>query len=333
MTNVRTIPLLSRHITSAIRFHRHYNKMTLQVKSESTSVEWRTFALVVLTYSLWWVVVANFQTLPLLMIPALLLILSFHTSLVHELIHGHPTRISWLNDLMGTPPLALIYPYAVFKDTHLRHHHNEDLTLPGIDPESFYCCPEEWRKKSEFTRALAWINMTLTGRLILNPMFSLIQMMKLCLNHLANGTLKQKLIWVVHLPAAAGILYIATVHYSVPLWIYLACAYGAHSVIGLRAFFEHRAIEDPDERIVIVDACGFFKFLFLGNNFHATHHRYPGLPWYKIEQCFRQESQVALRDNGNFYFAGYRDWLRFLFHPVASPVHPFAQGSLRTSRA
>ena len=303
------------------------------MKSESASIEWRTLTLVISTYAIWWLVVTNFEASPLLLSPALLLVLAFHTSLVHELIHGHPTRVPWLNDLMGTPPVALIYPYAVFKDTHLRHHRNEDLTLPGVDPESFYCCPEEWRKQSKFRRTLAWINMTLAGRLLLNPMFSVIEMLKLCFNHLATGTLKQKLIWLVHIPASIGVLYVTSVHYSVPVWVYLTCAYAAHSVIGLRAFFEHRAVEDPESRIVIVDACGFFKFLFLGNNFHATHHRYPNLPWYQIEERFRQESQAVLRDNGNFYFSGYRDWLRFLFRPVAPPVHPFSQASARSARS
>ncbi|MGI9316951.1 MAG: fatty acid desaturase [bacterium] len=303
------------------------------MKSETKLIEWRTLSLVIATYTAWWLVVANFNALPILTAPLLLLVLAFHTSLVHELIHGHPTNYPWLNDFMGTPPIALIYPYAVFKDTHLRHHYNQDLTLPGVDPESFYCCRDTWQKKSEFKRKLAWMNMTLAGRLILNPMFSLIQMLKLCASQLATGSLKQKLTWIIHIPACAVVLYIATVHYSVPLWIYLLCAYCAHSVIGLRAFFEHRTAEEPDERIVIVDACGFFKFMYLNNNFHATHHRYPGMPWYEIEKQFRRDSQSVLQRNGNFYYSGYRDWLHYLFRPVASPVHPFPHGINASSGA
>ncbi len=278
---------------------------------------------VVATYIVWWVVISKFSINPVLMTPVLMLLLAFHTSLVHELLHGHPTRSQWFNDLLGTPPVALIYPYAVFKDTHLRHHRNDHLTIPGVDPESFFHCSEDWNKKPKFLRIVAWINMALAGRLLLSPMFSVIQMLKLCMVQLFSGTLKQKLTWLIHIPAVIGVLYVATNYYAVPLWIYLLSAYGAHSLISLRSFFEHRTSEDPDQRIVIVRSCWFFKLLFLNNNFHATHHRYPYLPWYKIENRFNKDGGTVLKRNGNFYFSGYRDWLQFLFHPVASPVYPY----------
>ena len=330
---MRTIPLLLGRTASVITFIRNENKER-PVNSKTAPIEWRTAALVVATYAAWWLVIANFDAAPLLLTPVLLYVLTFHTSLVHELIHGHPTKFTWLNDLMGTPPIALIYPYAVFKETHLKHHFNEDLTLPGVDPESFYFHPDDWQRKTVFHRALAWVNMTLAGRLLLNPMFSVIDMVKLCLTHLSAGSIRQKLIWVIHIPAIAGVLYIATVYYAVPLWIYLLCAYIAHSVISLRSFFEHRAVGEPEQRIVIVDACGFFKFLFLNNNFHSTHHRYPHLPWYEVENRFRAERDTELQKNGNFYFSGYRDWLQFLFRPVNSPIHPlsFARSVAHESR-
>ena len=294
------------------------------MNSNTATIEWRTAVLVVATYAAWWLVIANFDSAPLLFTRVLLYVLTFHTSLVHELIHGHPTKLTWLNDLMGTPPIALIYPYAVFKETHLKHHYNEDLTLPGVDPESFYFHPDDWQHKTLLNRALAWINMTLAGRLLLNPMFSVIEMIKLCFNHLFTGSVRQKLIWFVHIPAIVVVIYIATVYYAVPLWIYLLCAYTAHSVISLRSFFEHRAVGEPEQRIVIVDACWFFKFLFLNNNFHSTHHRYPHLPWYEVENRFRAERDTELQKNGDFYFSGYRAWLQFLFRPVNSPIHPLS---------
>ena len=294
------------------------------MNSKTASIEWRTAALVVATYAAWWLVISNFDAAPPLFTPILLCVLTFHTSLVHELIHGHPTKFTWLNDLMGTPPVALIYPYAIFKETHLKHHYNEDLTLPGVDPESFYFHPNDWQHKTAFTRILAWLNMTLAGRLLFNPMLSTIEMVKLCLKHLATGSIRQKFIWLVHIPAIAVVLYIATVYYAVPPWIYLLCAYVAHSIISLRSFFEHRAVEEPEQRIVIVDACRFFKFLFLNNNFHSTHHRYPHLPWYEVEKQFRAEQEIELQKNGGFYFSGYRDWLQFLFRPVNPPIHPLS---------
>ena len=67
----------------------------------------------------------------LLLIPLVTLWLSVQ----HELLHGHPTRSLLLNKLLGYAPFAVWYPYTLYRDSHLLHHNDEDLTLPGIDPE------------------------------------------------------------------------------------------------------------------------------------------------------------------------------------------------------
>ena len=38
--------------------------------------------------------------------------------------------------VLGYAPFAVWYPYTLYRDSHLLHHNDEDLTLPGIDPES-----------------------------------------------------------------------------------------------------------------------------------------------------------------------------------------------------
>ena len=119
--------------------------------------------------------VAGWQTLGLM--PATLLLIWFTTwymSLQHELIHGHPTRLAWFNQLLGTLPLAVWYPYGVYRDSHLAHHRNHLLTHPEDDPESYYVTAESWQRFSAWQRRLIHLRNTFWGRLLLAPMMDII---------------------------------------------------------------------------------------------------------------------------------------------------------------
>lgn len=76
-----------------------------------------------------------------------------YMSLQHELIHGHPTRFARLNALFGTLPLAVWYPYGLYRDSHLAHHRHDSLTIPVDDPESYYFTEESWARFSPRTSA------------------------------------------------------------------------------------------------------------------------------------------------------------------------------------
>ena len=66
------------------------------------------------------------------------LLLTFHSSLQHEILHGHPTRSAAVNRLFGILPLSLWIPYDRYRRPHLVHHVNDRLTDPLDDPESNY---------------------------------------------------------------------------------------------------------------------------------------------------------------------------------------------------
>lgn len=92
-----------------------------------------TWLLILTIYAGWFTTLTFWQTLGLL--PATLLLIWFtawYMSLQHELIHGHPTRFAWLNQLFGTLPLAVWYPYGLYRDSHLAHHRHDSLTIPEI---------------------------------------------------------------------------------------------------------------------------------------------------------------------------------------------------------
>jgi fatty acid desaturase len=50
-------------------------------------------------------------------------------SVQHELLHGHPTRWTSLNKVLGYAPFAVWYPYTLYRDSHLLHHRDEDLVV------------------------------------------------------------------------------------------------------------------------------------------------------------------------------------------------------------
>mgnify|MGYP000361042673 CR=1 FL=1 len=94
-------------------------------------------------------------------------------SLQHELIHGHPTRLAWFNQLLGTLPLAVWYPYGVYRDSHLAHHRNHLLTHPEDDPESYYVTAESWQKIQKDLRRKMQIDVPGTGIAFIVPLSSI----------------------------------------------------------------------------------------------------------------------------------------------------------------
>jgi hypothetical protein len=105
-------------------------------------VEWPTLALLAACYALWALgttVVAAWWLPAGIVLAALMAAL--HSSLTHEVIHGHPFRNPRWNAALVWPPLVLAIPFERFRDTHLAHHMDAVLTDPYDDPESNYLDP------------------------------------------------------------------------------------------------------------------------------------------------------------------------------------------------
>ena len=83
---------------------------------------------------------------PLLLVLVAAPLVTLHSSLQHEALHGHPTRSAALNEALVFLPLGLLFPYRRFKMLHLRHHNNAALTDPYDDPESFYYAIADWQR-------------------------------------------------------------------------------------------------------------------------------------------------------------------------------------------
>lgn len=137
--------------------------------------EWPTWLLIVAVYGGWLAVMLLLRagTLSLaLATPLLILIAAWHMSLQHELLHGHPTRREWLNRLLGYPALAIWYPYTLYREAHLAHHRDDDLTVPGVDPEGNYVPRGQWAGLPRWLKALWVLRKTFLGRLVVGPPMS-----------------------------------------------------------------------------------------------------------------------------------------------------------------
>ena len=289
-----------------------------------TTGEWRTWLLIGGCYGGWLAVLIGHAALGPLWVAAAVLPVALHSSLQHELLHGHPTRHRWLNELLALPALGLFVPYRRFRDLHIAHHRDERLTDPYDDPESWYVGADDWAASGPLTRGLLALNATLLGRVVLGPALALAGFWRADARAIRRGESAVARAWALHVAALLPVLGVLAALGIHPLLYAAAVAYPAMSVLMIRSFVEHRAAEAVGERTVVVEAGRLTSLLFLNNNLHAVHHAAPSLPWYALPAAWRASRESVLEGNGGYHFPdGYlgvaRRWLLAPREPV---VHP-----------
>ena len=260
------------------------------------------------------------QTSYLFLIPCIFAV-ALHSSLTHEVLHGHPTRNALVNEATVFMAVGLFIPYRRFRDLHLKHHNDERLTDPYDDPESFYTPVSRWGETG-FRCLLLRANATLMGRLVLGPPLSLLAFWWGDLRVIYKPQILGA--WVRHAIGVVPVVLIVGAA-GVPIWLYVFCvAYPAMSVIMLRSYIEHRASEDAHQRTAVVDAHWFWCFLFLNNNYHSVHHERPSMAWYLIPRVWLAERDQVLEKNGGYLLPGYgevfRRWGVRQREPVVHPL-------------
>ncbi len=139
------------------------------------ALEWPTLAVAAAIYTGYGLLTLNYHSLPWwLVLPAGGFLLAWHGSLQHEVVHGHPTRWRWLNRALVFPSLWLRLPLEVYAETHLRHHHDQLITDPLADPESYYLSKRDWARAGPVRRAVLRFHNTSVGRLLIGPLVSLL---------------------------------------------------------------------------------------------------------------------------------------------------------------
>ncbi len=302
-------------------------RMTLSSENPALWHRWElpTWGIATLIYGSWFALTWWHTVLPVwFLIPVGAVLVCWHGHLQHEVLHGHPTRIVWLNESLVFPALGLWFPYGVYRDSHLAHHTDWHLTCPIDDPESFYVTPEVWARLPRAWQAVLRFNNTVVGRLLIGPLLATWSLYGGAAVKLAKGDATELKAWVLHAVGCALVLHWLIVVTAFPLWVYAPMAYIGISLIMLRSFGEHRPAPDAAGRICINLAEPPMALLYLNNNLHAVHHAAPGMAWYELPRMFRADRERVLERNGDFVWRGYRDLFRRHFlTPKDEPVHPY----------
>lgn len=286
--------------------------------------QWPTWALIVTIYGSWFGVATHARELGLPLTAALLALLgAWYMSLQHELLHGHPTRSRRLNALLGFAPLAVWFPYGVYRNSHLLHHDDEHLTHPERDPESYFVSAADWHRAGRAFRALLVFRNTFAGRLLIGPAFSIAATGKDAVARFRRGDWRDAPVWLAHLLALGALTAWLQIDCAIPAWVFLgAVGYGALSLGAVRSFQEHRVAEVVAHRTVINEAAWFWRLLFLNNNYHVVHHDLPHVPWFALRGVYEASRQRYIDRSGGFLVNGYSEWMRhYSFSRIAHAVY------------
>ena len=288
--------------------------------------EWPTLGVVGGCYALWLGITAYHDQIGgWLAVPVLALTLTQFSSLQHEVLHGHPFRRAWLNELIVSPALGLWLPYRRSRDLHLKHHRVPTLTDPHDDPESFYLPMTRWRVIGPPMRRIMAFNNTLLGRLLLGPALAITAFLTREARTLRRREPRVATAWALHLAGLVPVL----------LWLawtgfgalpYVLAVYASFSLLMIRTYLEHQAAVEPEARTVIIEHGGPLALLFLNNNLHAVHHERPSVAWYRLPAIYRAERARYLARTGDYRFRSYWDvFRRYLLtpkEPVLWPLDP-----------
>lgn len=288
--------------------------------------EWPTLVLLGACYVLWalgtTMVYAFWAPLGFILT---VVMIGLHSSLTHEMVHGHPFKNERWNEAIMAPCLGLIVPFRRFRDLHLAHHEDSRLTDPYDDPESNYQDPAVWSRLPEWLRVILRINNTLAGRMLFGPALGSYGLVRDDIARIRTGDTSVRTAWLLHAPGV--VLVIAWVVWSpMPIWVYLTAAYFGWSLIKVRTFLEHRAHERASGRTVVIEDRGFFALLFLNNNYHVVHHMHPRVAWYDLPAMFRSNRDKYLTRNDGYYYRSYREiFARYLLRAKDPVPHPLMQ--------
>ena len=289
------------------------------------AVELPTLLLLIATYGAWLAVTSRYAHWPLAIVaPLTAVLITLHSSLQHEIVHGHPTRWKSLNRLLAIVPLGLWIPYQRYRDLHHKHHFDARLTDPIDDPESFYWTAEDWARLSPLMRALLRIEQTFAGRLLVGSWLRIYMYWRWDLRNAWRGEPGIRATWAEHLLWCVPVILWVKVLCGIPLWLYfLAMVIPANGIMLIRSFAEHRARPGVRERVAIVERSWILGPLFLFNNLHSLHHESPGIPWYECPARYRQERARLIAENGGLVYRSYFEVARrYLFRRHHVLQHP-----------
>jgi fatty acid desaturase len=287
-------------------------------------VEWPTLFLIVLVYLVLGCLVYFHSYLPWWMIlPIGACAGCLHSSLQHEALHGHPTRSRLVNEMLIFISPQLWLPYGRYRDLHLAHHNDMNLTCPVRDPESYYLLPDVWGRLPGWRKALYTFNNTLFGRMAIGPAVSIVQFWGSEFSAMMRGRREGLKCWAGFIISTL-IVFTYVVWCGMPVWRYvLLISYPAISLALVRSYCEHQAAPVVGHRTILVEASPFWALLFLNNNLHIAHHERPRVAWYELPAYCAAERKRLVEKNGGYVKLGYGQIFRsYFFHAKEGLPYP-----------
>ena len=289
-------------------------------------IEWPTLLMMFATYAIWAGGTLAWEYSAALSLVLTTLTITQFSSLQHEVLHGHPFANRHLNEALVFPALTLVVPFNRFRDLHLAHHFDPNLTDPYDDPEANYMDPKVWDQMSSPVKLLYRMNNTLMGRIFFGPAIAIYSLIKMDIALIAKGDRAVLWAWVLNAGGVALVLIWVLGFTQMPLWAYGIAAYAGFGLLKIRTYLEHRAHESFRARTVVVEDKGPLALLFLNNNFHVVHHMHPNAAWYRLPGIYAARRDHYLRRNDSYVYRSYAQIFRlFLFRakdPVPHPIWP-----------
>jgi len=290
--------------------------------ASTTRVDWPTLGLLGGFVAVWGFALVLPASWGLAGFVMLVLALTLHSSLSHELLHGHPFGVERAETVIGLWQPGLFVPYLRFKRTHLAHHLDANLTDPYDDPETAYCDPVVWARLPQWQRKLLTINNTLAGRIVLGPLIGMVAFVRSDIRAARAGERVIVSDWALHIPGVVLTLW-AVSFSGMGFGAYFAACYCALSMLKIRTFLEHQAHARVSGRTAIVEDRGVLGFLFLNNNLHVVHHMHPRVAWYKLWPLYRAQKERFVTRNHGYVYSSYADVFRqYLWRPKEAVAHP-----------
>ncbi len=289
-------------------------------------IEAPTWILICTIYGGWLALTTCWTALPVwVVLPLGAWLCAWHLSLQHELIHGHPTRLVWLNSALAAPPLNLWLPFPLYREQHLRHHRAADLTDPLKDPESTYLSPQAWSQAGALRRLSHGTCNTLLGRLLVGPLLSVLLFWSSQVRQVASPAQPWR-VWLEHAAWVVLITAWVCIVCRISFLSYLLCfIYPGTALILVRSLAEHRAAERPEDRTAVVETSGLLGLLFLNNNLHMMHHEVPSIAWYSLPAAWRRHRADLLAARRGPVYRGYREIAaRYALRRHHAGPHPLA---------